>query len=461
MKQQIQWVVSSNSGRSKAANSSRLINAFAEALPQDSKSPVVLYGTPGLGLFSQLPTGPVLALHEFKNKLYAVTETNLYRVEADGQYADVGEVDLSGKVIADDNGIQLVIVDGKKGYFFDGEEVTELSGDGWYPANTVTYQDGYFIFNRTGTGQFFISGLLSVELDALDFATAEGSPDNTLAVISNGRELWVLGEDSIEVWYNSGAALFPFDRLQGAFIETGLLNSYAVSKLDSSLFFVGDDRIVYRTNGYNPIRISTHAVEHSIAQGDISDAYSWEYKYEGHAFYLITFPKLELTWCFDVSTGLWHERASINFGHHIASCHCDCYGRQLVGDFQSGAVFDLSMDAQDDNGDPIIRTMQAPVIHGGRGRMFCHELELDMESGVGLVTGYGSTPMAMLQWSDDGGKTWSNEQWTAIGKLGEYLTRVRWRRLGSFRQRIFKVVITDPVPMVVMSAFIEVERGSN
>lgn len=461
MKQQIQWALASNSGRSKSANATRLVNVFAEALPADSKTPVVLYGTPGTALFAELPTGPVLGLHDFQGKVYAVTPTNLYRIEYDGQFADVGEVDFTGKVSMDDNGIELVMVDGVKGYHYDGTTVVQFEGDGWNPANTVTYQDGYFIFNRAGTGQFFISNLLSVELDPLEFATAEGSPDNALAVISNGRELWVFGEESTEVWYNSGAALFPFERMQGAFMETGTAAAGTIVKLDSSLFFLGDDGMIYRTMGYNPTRISTHAIEHSISTARKDDAFAWEYKQEGHAFYVITFPTAKLTWCYDVSTGLWHERSHIVFGHHIGLCHVSFYDKELIGDFQAGHVFQLSMDALEDYHDPIQRIMVSPAIHGNRATMFCRELELDMQSGVGLVDGYGSDPQAMMQYSDDGGKTWSVEKWAPIGRIGKYLTRIRWRRLGSFRQRIFKVVITEPVPVVVLSAFIEVESGSN
>jgi hypothetical protein len=142
-------------------------------------------------------------------------------------------------------------------------------------------------------------------------------------------------------------------------------------------------------------------------------------------------------------------------------CHARCYGKEYVGDFQAGNVYELSLSKYTDNAQPIIRTMVSPVMHANRGRMFCHGLELDMQSGIGLPTGYGSDPQAMMQWSDDGCKTWSNERWSSIGKIGEYLTRVKWQRLGASRQRVFKVVITDPVPVVIISAFVEVENGDN
>lgn len=463
MRQPLQWAIASNSGRSVAANGSRLINLYAEALPPDSKTPVVLYGTPGLSVFATLPTGPVLGMHRMGGTLYAATPTALYSVSDVGDVANLGAVVLSGRASMAGNGRSLVVVDGNRGYAYDSQEeaITQLNGDGWYPANTVTYQDGYFIFNRAGTGQFFLSELLATTFDALDFATAEGAPDDALAVLSDHRELWVFGERSIEVWYNSGDIDFPFERMQGAFIERGIRAPQTATKLDNSVFWLAEDGVVYRAAGYQPQRISTHAVEQAISKGRTDDAFGYAYTEEGHAFLVLTFPSLKQTWCFDVATGLWHERSHIDFGRHIGNCYARAYGEHLLGDFQSGAIYSLRMDARTDAGSAIRRVAISPPLHNRRNELTLHSLELDMESGIGLTTGYGSDPQAMLDWSDDGGKTWSNEHWTTIGKKGEYLTRVVWRRLGRFRQRQFRVVITEPVPVVILGAFMEIESEQN
>lgn len=460
MKQPIQWATASNRGRAESANGARLVNLFAESLPPDSKSPVALYGTPGLSRFCHLPTYPVLALHRMGDMLYAVTPTALYEVDHSGSYTEVGEVDLGGVVSTADNGKTLVMVDGSKGYAYsDSDDAPkQLEGDGWYPSSTVTYQDGYFIFNRKGTGQFFLSRLLSVEFDALDYATAEGAPDNTVAVLSDHRELWVFGENSTEVWFNSGDPGFPFERMQGAFIERGTAACHTIRAVDSSVYWLGDDGIIYRAAGYQPRRLSTHAMETAIADHR-GDAFAFDYTEEGHKFYVITFPRLKQTWCYDIATGLWHERKHYHWGRHPASCYARAFGVHLVGNFQSGMIHILDMAANDDDGDPIERIAVSPPMHNNRQRVMLHSLELDMSSGVGITHGQGDNPQAMLQWSDDGGETWSNEHWSGIGRMGRYLTRVIWRRLGSFRQRQFKVVISDPVPVVVLGAYVEVSGG--
>ena len=455
----IQWATGSNQTRTEAANGSRLVNLYAEALPPDSKTPVALYGTPGTRIFCHLPTNPVKALHRLNDVLHAITATRLYRIDRFGDSTEVGEVDQTGPVSAATNGIDLVFVDGKKGYAYSpAKGLRQLSGDGWYPANTVTYQDGYFIFNRAGTGQFFLSDLLSTELDPLRFATAEGSPDDAVAVLSDHRELWVFGQRTIEVWYNSGDVDFPFERMQGAFVEKGCGAPNSPAKVDNSVFWLGDDGVVYRAAGYQPIRISTHAIEARMGD-DNPDATAYTYTEEGHVFYVLTLPAKNLTLVFDVSTGLWHERSHYLWGRHHGACHVYAYGQHLVGDFQNGLIYTMALNIYSDNTDEITRIAVSPPLHANRRRATMHRLELDMESGVGLVTGQGDNPQAMLQWSDDGGKTWSNEQWAPIGRVGNYLTRVIWNRLGMFRQRQYRVQISDPVPIAILGAYAEVEDG--
>lgn len=461
MRLPIPFAIASNKSRSKAVNNTRLVNLFAESAPQDSKAPIVVYGTPGTMPLTMLPTAPVLGMLLMDERCYAVTKTKLYEVRKNGQYKELGDVNFSGRVSMATNGFQLVMVDGSNGYAFEHTKgMRDLSEvEAWYPANTVTYQDGYFIFNRKDTGQFFLSDLLSIQFDALKFATAEGAPDDANVVISKKRELWVFGPDSIEVWYNSGDPDFPFERMQGAFIDRGTRSPQSVVKLDDSVFFLGTDGMIYRTNGYQPIRVSTHAVENDISKGRVDDAFAFSYVDKGHSFYQITFPSQKKTWCFDVATGLWHERSHFQWGCHHANCHVYFANMHLVGDFQNGYIYHLTHDYYKDHNDTIRRVAISPTVHNGKQTLFQSELELDMQSGVGLTRGQGENPQAALRYSDDGGETWSNERKASIGKRGNYLTRVRWTRLGSFRQRMFEVVITDPVPVVIISAYAEVTSG--
>jgi hypothetical protein len=433
-----------------------LINIYP--VKSDSKKyGYVLKGSPGLAFFAELPTMPVRALHRLDDRLFAITKSNMYEVFNDGTYKDLGVVDFRNeRVVVASNGIQILAVDGRKTFYYDInlDTVGEIVPDG-NPPTHVTYQDGYFILNRTGTSQFYISGLLSIDFDPLDFATAEGSPDGLLAVISSHRELFMMGVDTIEVYYNSGNTLFPFDRNSSAFIEKGIAAPYSIAKINNTIYYVGSDLMVYVLAGYTPTRVSNNAVELSLQNVDLSDAFAYSYHDEGNLFYVLTIPAREVTWCLDVSTGAWHKKQDYNFTRHRANCESFVFGKTLVGDFQSGRLFQMSLDHYLDDGEPLVREFTLPVINQGREFLTLNSIELDMSSGVGQVNGQGSDPIARMQFSKDNGKTFSNIKTSRIGKIGEYYTRCKWNRLGRSRQFTVKFQISDPIPIDIGGAWVE------
>lgn len=449
--------LAANTSEQDISGNELLVNVYPRATT-GGKYPFNLINTPGLAFFCELPTGPVKGLHQNGTRAFAVTQTKMYEIYRDGSYKELGDVDLKGRVEMEDNGNQIVMVDGFRGYFYDSntQKVSRITADGFYPASTVTYQDGYFIFDRRGTGQFFISELLDVAFDPLDFATAEGQPDPLLAVLSDHREVFMFGTESIEVWYNSGASDFPFERNQGAFIEKGCGARYSIAKQNNTIYFVGSDLMVYQMTGYTPVRISNHAVEKTLKGVGLSDAFAYTYQDEGHLFYVLTIPERDLTWCYDISTGAWHVRQSYQFGRHQSNNAIFFDSKTLVGDFQSGRIYQMASNYYTDDGQPVVREFVLPTVNNGREFLTVDSLELDMTSGVGIIQGQGDDPQARLEFSKDGGKTWSNSKFARIGRMGEYLTRVKWNRLGVARQFIFKVRVSDPVPIDVGGAFIEV-----
>jgi hypothetical protein len=287
-----------------------------------------------------------------------------------------------------------------------------------------------------------------------------------VSILSNFREIWVFGSNSIEVWYNTGAADFPLQRIQGAFNELGCAAAFSVAKMDNGVFWLGQDArgqgIVYRANGYQGQRISTHAVEWQIQQyGDISGAIAYTYQQDGHSFYVLTFPSANATWVYDIATSAWHERAgweSSQFTRHRSNCQMSFSNEIVVGDFENGKVYAFDLDVYADDGQiqRWLRSWRAlPTGQNNLKRTAHHAMQLDCQSGVGLTTGQGSNPQVMLRWSDDGGHTWSNEHWSSMGGIGQYYYRVFWRRLGmtlKLRDRVYEISGTDPVKITIMGA---------
>jgi hypothetical protein len=497
--------------RSVNAADSRMVNLFPELVPEGGKEPAFLQRAPGLRLLATLGTGPVRGLWSFSNSStysFVVSGNTLYKITTSWAATAIGTVAGTGPVSMSDNGTQLFVAANGPSYIFNTSTnvFAQITDPDFPGAVTVGYLDGYFVFNPPNSQQVWVTSLLDgLSVDPLDFASAEGSPDGLVALIVDHREAWLFGTNSVEVWYDAGTADFPLQRIQGAFNEIGCAAAYSVAKLDNGLFWLGSDArgrgIVYRANGYNGQRISTHAVEWHIQQyGNLSDAIGYTYQQDGHAFYVLIFPSANTTWVYDVATQAWHERAGWHngeFTRHRSNCQMSFNNEIVVGDYQNGNIYAFDLDVYADNGQiqRWLRSWRAiPTGQNTLLRTTHHSLQLDCETGVGLneppnnvdlfdneyVVGYLLTeggdflltedgeyiavtqsnlitmiPRVMLRWSDDGGHNWSNEHWTSVGQIGQYGKRAFWRRLGmtlKIRDRVYEVSGTDPVKIAIMGA---------
>lgn len=461
----------SYTARSVNAAADRCVNLFPEAVPQGGKEAGFMSRAPGLRLLVAVGDGPIRGMVEFGGNAYVVSGWKLYKVDASYNVTELGTLTSGfGAVSMADNGTQIFIATNPDGFIYNvSTGVFAQITDTDYPgAVMVGYIDGYFVFNEPDSRRFWKTALLDgTSVDPLDFASVEGSPNNLVALFVDHREVWLFSDDATEVWYNDGGADFPFSRIQGAFIEAGCAAPHSIAKLDNSIFWLGMDErgsgIVYRANGYTPMKVSTHALEFAIqGYSIISDAVAFSYQQDGHLFYMITFPTGNATWVYDVTTNLWHERAYFSagaFSRHRASGQMNFNNQIVVGDFENGNLYELDMDTYTDNGQTQkwLRSWRAlPTGQNNLKRTAQHSLQLDCESGVGLDgTTQGTDPQVLLRWSDDGGHTWSNYHARSMGQIGEHGKRVIWRRLGmttKLRDRVYEISGTDPVKIAIMGA---------
>jgi len=344
------------------------------------------------------------------------------------------------------------------------------STDGAFQGGTnVDIVDNYFVYNRPGTQQFGASAVLSPISPVLSFSSKDGAPDNLVTLIVDHREIYLLGETSSEVWVDQGTNPFPFQRIPGTSTQHGIVTAFSVARLGNSFAYLsknnrGTAQIV-AMNGYVPQRISNHAVENSLTGQTITDAVAWTYQLEGHEVYVISFPSIQLTWCYDVTSQMWHKWLYTNNLGQYERCRGNCaavfQGYVLVGDYSNGKIYHLDKTIYTDDGQNVRRLRRAPHLVADFQREYFDELQIQFQPGVGLSTGTGDDPQAMLRWSNDGGSTWSNEHWTSIGRMGKYTNRAIWRRLGTARDRIFEVSVSDPVKCVIVSANLKATQGEN
>jgi len=472
----IAFVGPAYTGRSSNLNAQTCVNLYPVPGGPDGKQPAALYRTPGLKPFCDLGTTAVRGMHGFGGRLFAVSGDTLYEVDAAGTVTQRGTVGTSsGRVAFADNGQVMALVDGTDGWLWDGGALSRITDPDFPAATRIAFLGGHFVFDDPGSaGRFMVSGLYATDpadfVNALDYATAEADPDGLVAIHAVEGHLWLLGENTTEAWYATGDP-FPFAPVGGARLERGCAAPWSVARAGGSLLWLARDlqgrAQVVRSSGFAVEPVSTPALEHAIATyPTLADASAYAYHQEGHTFYVLTFPSGGATWGYDLTTGMWHRRGGwdgAGWTRHRGETHAAFAGRPRVGDWQTGRVYTLDPGTFTDDGDPIRCERTAPAVWADHRRVFFHALALDMETGVGDPA--TPAPTVRLDWSDDGGHTWSADRAGALdgglGATGEYGRRVVFRRLGASRQRYFRVVVTDPVEVAILGAGLEATVGAS
>lgn len=453
--------------------------AYYEQLGEaKTRGVVALYPTPGFGSpIAQPASGEVRGMYTLADGtlLFFVIGTTAYKMDTLNAVTAIGTLTTgSGAVDIVDNSLHVMIVDGVNRYAYilaSGTFSTIASTDGpWSGGVTLAAVDNYIVYNQPGNSQqFAATNSLSTTTPALSFASKFGGPDPLLSIVATSRDLFLLGANTTEPWIDVGVFPFPFQIIPGGNSEHGCIAPHSPARFGETFAFLSRDNrgqgIVRQMTGYIPMRISTHAVEHSLVGKVITDAIGFTYQYDGHEFYVLTFPTADLTWVYDDTAKKWHKWLSQdaygNFHRHRANCSALFNNQVLIGDRDNGGIYVLDNSVYTENGTPIRRVRQAPHLVSDFKRIAYSQLQIQFQPGVGLDgTGQGTTPRAMLKWSDDGGSTFGNEHWTGIGAIGQYKNRAIWRRMGTARDRIFHVSITDPVRAVIISADLTAYSGS-
>lgn len=349
----------------------------------------------------------------------------------------------------------------------------QITDPGFLGADRLAFIEGWLIANQPGTRTFYTTGPTAYLMlfPGAFSALKDSSTDNLITLQEQNRELWLVGERTSEVWFNAGGQNFAFSRIPGVGPQIGCAAKHSIARAGAQLVWLGRNEqgqnVVVATSQYSWIRLSTHAIEHAISQYPVvSDAVAYAYEDEGHLFYVLTFPTADTTWVFDFASNLWHQRLSYDpvagvFHRHRSNCYMDFGDVRVVGDYTTGQLHQMSRQFYTDAGNPIRGVRRTPHVwrKATRERVFFSQLQIEFTPGVGLQTGQGSVPQAMLRWSDDGGFTWSNEHWTTIGTAGETINRAIWRQLGVARDRIWEVIFTDPTQRDIIGATLYAEAA--
>ncbi len=437
-----------------------------------------LYPTPGLTVRAELTTGQVrgmwtlpgdaICLIAVKDKLYSVTSSYVATV--------VGTLlTTTGPVTIRDNGVAAYLTDGTYRYYYNfGTNVFSQVSDGAFSGGGVCDEvDNFIIYSNPMTNQWGCTDVGDVVSNPLNLGAVLGSSGNLIWLGADHRQVILLAEKYAEKWVNVGTFPFPFAIVPGSSMQHGCGAPGSVSRLGEGLAFLALDTrgaatvVAWGASIATPQRISTFAIENAIQSYAVtSDAIAYTYSQSGHEFYVLTFPTADVTWVYDLATQLWHRRAWRDpttgiYHRHRSNC-CAVFGNDvIVGDFENGKIYALDQTNYTDNGDPLPCLRRCRHITSDLKRQFFSDLQIQFQPGVGLQSGQGSDPECLLRWSNDGGFTFGPYRTMKIGKAGAYKNRAIKRRLSWARDRVYEVLLTDPVYRVVVSANLNASAGAN
>ncbi len=478
----------------------RCINFYPEVSPsKGAKMAVALLGCPGLTQLAAAPGGgapgfsptmtawpapsavtnlPVRGMWVLpgRTQALAVIGSGCYLVTQNAPggsglaLTKVGTLaSASGPVCIRDNNVggYAVLVDGPNGYLYEiaTQSLSQITDPAFYGADTVAFIDGWWIFNKPGTPIFYTNfPQYGTGFAGSYFALKDAWSDNLVALIENKEELWLIGEQTTEIWYDAGGQYFPFQRLVGTLLQTGCKAQHSVCQLsqggDDSLIWLGrnaqGENVIVRTSGFAWRVVSTPAVSNAIAAyGVTSDAIGYVYQEDTHEFYVLTFPTADRTWVYDATMPpdlAWHERRSYDpyadaWHRHRSNCYMNFAGMRIVGDYQNGALYQLTRGATTDAGWPLRAVRRSPYIWSAqdRERVFMQQLQVDFTLGQGNASGMGSNPQARLRISRDYGTTYGSAVQAPMGAAGQLTNRCIWRRLGFSRGAVAEIEVIDPV----------------
>ena len=434
-----------------------LENWFAEPAPDRADRPARLLPTPGLVSFAASLNGAVRGFDQrdglLSDNLVVCAGLRVYTVTSGGTVTEIGTVTGTGRAHFAGSQSDVVVAAGGTAYLVTGSltaiTVGASTGD---IIDAATYGQRH-IFAEADSGRLWFSKPGDpTTVSETAFATSSDEADPLLGVEVWSDTVWALGTQTIRGYVGTGDVDAPFVPRPGALFSTGIVGNGAVTKADFGLYVVGDDGRVYRAaQGIDAI--STPPIERLIADVTTkSEIRLSSHNWAGHQFVGLHLPGVG-DYFYDQMTGFWHRRKEIGNARHIAHDFLNAHGTAYAGDRSTGTIYTLDRDVFTHNASEVRRVAQTLFPVEDR-RPEISNLTVELQSGVGLVTGQGSDPQVMLRYSTNG-RTWSSEVSRSFGAVGEYDWRTFFDSLGRFHPPagMIEIAVSDPVPATVTGLY--------
>ena len=488
------FVAGSYKYRDRVISSQSSVNLYTERTDPNGSGKFhnVLVPLCGLTRLFQFNAKPVRALYVCNGPnndqyLWAVVGNSVYRIHPDLQnYTHVGTLGDTdqNKVSIADNGFDIVFADGTTGVLWRADQTADDNSVSITPINLPTYSWGdrvdqvitptqvqslnqRFLIDgaQDGFGIVFFSELASTSFvdpyGRTNYFTAESSSDQIVAIkaIPGAGKLWVFGERSYEIWSVSESGYLVFESADGA--NFGCNSRDSVSVLGTHIYWQGASNVGYNSfymsdAGHpHPERISTNAIEHELESYDDKYGISCAYSYEGHEFYICSFVGSDKSWCFDRSTGEWHERAERDYSAAVNRrwdvLQTQVFDNRIITGSSKGQVSYIDYENRNQlDGNPIYVERTSPTYCSSDNNVIFRELYLDISQGTTpILVGTHASPLVRLSVSLDGGYTFDDYDWRDMGESGDYVNATKWHNLGISRDITIRIAISSPIKYTI------------
>lgn len=465
-------------------NSQRTINFYCvPGTPSEKdKNPMALFPTPGLSPFVKLPGRYFRALKAFRTPLYtrcfAVVDNQFYELFSNQSYilwGTLGNIGIGNDKVylTCDYNNEIGIFQNQASYYFNmnTNTLTQITTN-QFPGlvQTADYLDGYTVVS-SGGAVFFNTNSSLANWTITNTYSPTFKPDPVVAIAALREEIYNFTSQQIEIYINDGTT--PYSRLPRSTVFLGLVGKETLVTINDGFLFLNRNEkgecSVYLFDGYyTAVPISPLSINWAInsVKETLDNAYAYvQYTKNGNVWYYLTVPALGTTFMYDIVTKQWTERQSLKPFSNVDGSqdtaefcgrhYTDFAGNHLFADLYSGNVFMEDFTNQTENGQTITRTRISQNFCEEKKRISASGLEIDCNVGDGVITGQGSNPILMLSYSKDAGYNYGQVRNMLLGATGDRSIRARKHKLGDGRDWVVKLVITDPVDIMIQSAFFE------
>jgi len=374
---------------------------------------------------------------------YRVMGSKLVTVSSTGVITILGDVENNDKLVTLDFSFDLLAIasNDKLWYYSPSTGLNQVTDPDIGIVLDVVWVDGYFM---TTDGEFLIVTELSdpTQVNPLKYGSSEIDPDPVVALLKLRNEVYALNRNTIEVYDNVGGDLFPFQRIEGAQIEKGVIGTHACCVYLENIAFLGsgfnEAPGVYLGVNAKANKISTQEVDQILLE--FTEEQLATVKIEArndraHEHLYIHLPDRTLVFdgaaSQDLGQPVWFTLTSslVGLSKYRAQNLVYCYDRWLVGDPTSTSVGYMVKNISTHYGQKVRWEFGTTIVYNeGRGAII-QNLEL-----VGLTgsVAYGTDPTINTSYSTDG-ETWSQQKFINAGKTGQRAKRLVWFQQGWMR----------------------------